>query len=107
MSESASGHAEAALETDNELEALSGLVRGLADERRLAQERLAQAIRSATVAETVIEWTVDYTANRKAFGHTIADFQNTQFKLAELKTKGILTEDEFSAKKAELLKKLV
>jgi membrane protease subunit (stomatin/prohibitin family) len=28
-------------------------------------------------------------------------------KLAELKTKGILTEDEFSAKKAELLKKLV
>lgn len=28
-------------------------------------------------------------------------------KLAELKTKGVLTEDEFSAKKAELLKKLV
>jgi hypothetical protein len=28
-------------------------------------------------------------------------------KLAELKAKGILTEDEFSAKKAELLKKLV
>ena len=53
---------------------------------KLAQERLAQAIRSATVAETVIEWTVDYTANREAFGGTIADFQNTQFKLAELKT---------------------
>jgi hypothetical protein len=28
-------------------------------------------------------------------------------KLGELKAKGILTEDEFSAKKAELLKKLV
>jgi membrane protease subunit (stomatin/prohibitin family) len=28
-------------------------------------------------------------------------------KLAELKAKGILTDDEFSAKKAELLKKLV
>jgi membrane protease subunit (stomatin/prohibitin family) len=28
-------------------------------------------------------------------------------KLADLKTKGILTEDEFAAKKAELLKKLV
>ena len=27
-------------------------------------------------------------------------------KLAELKTKGVLTEEEFSAKKAELLKKL-
>lgn len=57
---------------------------------KLAQERLAQAIRSATVAETVIEWTVDYTANRKAFGQTIADFQNTQFKLAELKTEAVV-----------------
>jgi alkylation response protein AidB-like acyl-CoA dehydrogenase len=53
---------------------------------KLAQERLAQAIRSATVCEAVIEWTVDYTAQRKAFGQTIADFQNTQFKLAELDT---------------------
>ena len=53
---------------------------------KLAQERLAQAIRSAVVAETVIGWTVDYTANRKAFGKTIGDFQNTQFKLAELQT---------------------
>jgi acyl-CoA dehydrogenase len=54
---------------------------------KLAQERLAQAVRSATVTETVIEWTVDYTAQRKAFGQTIADFQNTQFVLAELKAK--------------------
>ncbi len=53
---------------------------------KLAQERLAQAIRSATVAETVIGWTVDYVAQREAFGQTIADFQNTQFKLAELAT---------------------
>ena len=52
---------------------------------KLAQERLAQAIRSATVIETVIDWTVEYTAQREAFGQTIADFQNTQFKLAELK----------------------
>jgi alkylation response protein AidB-like acyl-CoA dehydrogenase len=35
----------------------------------------------------VIEWTVDYTAQRKAFNQTIADFQNTQFVLADLKTK--------------------
>lgn len=54
---------------------------------KLAQERLAQAIRSALVTETVIEWTVDYTAQRKAFGQTIADFQNTQFVLADLKAK--------------------
>jgi acyl-CoA dehydrogenase len=57
---------------------------------KLAQERLAQAIRSATVAETVVEWTVDYTANRKAFGRTIGDMQNTQFKLAELKTEAVV-----------------
>jgi alkylation response protein AidB-like acyl-CoA dehydrogenase len=57
---------------------------------KLAQERLAQAIRSAVVAETVVEWTIDYTANRKAFGKTIADFQNTQFKLAELKTEAVI-----------------
>jgi acyl-CoA dehydrogenase len=58
--------------------------------QKLAQERLAQAIRSAMVAETVIEWTVDYVAQRKAFGKTIADFQNTQFKLAELKTEAVI-----------------
>jgi acyl-CoA dehydrogenase len=57
---------------------------------KLAQERLAQAIRSATVAETVVEWTVDYTANRRAFGRTIGDMQNTQFKLAELKTEAVV-----------------
>jgi acyl-CoA dehydrogenase len=53
---------------------------------KLAQERLAQAVRSALVTETIIEWTVDYTSQREAFGKTIADFQNTQFKLAELQT---------------------
>jgi alkylation response protein AidB-like acyl-CoA dehydrogenase len=57
---------------------------------KLAQERLAQAIRSATVAETVVDWTIDYVANRKAFGGTIADFQNTQFKIAELKTEAVV-----------------
>ncbi|HMM09116.1 MAG TPA: acyl-CoA dehydrogenase family protein [Paracoccus solventivorans] len=57
---------------------------------KLSQERLAQAIRSATVAETIIEWTLDYTTQREAFGKTIFDFQNTQFKLAELKTQATL-----------------
>jgi alkylation response protein AidB-like acyl-CoA dehydrogenase len=57
---------------------------------KLAQERLAQAIRSATVTETVIEWTVDYTSERKAFGQTIADFQNTQFVLADLKARATM-----------------
>ncbi|PWR25278.1 acyl-CoA dehydrogenase family protein [Zavarzinia aquatilis] len=56
---------------------------------KLAQERLAQAVRSATVTETVIGWTADYTAERKAFGQTVADFQNTQFKLAELQAEAV------------------
>lgn len=57
---------------------------------KLAQERLAQAIRSATVSETVVDYTVAYTADRKAFGKTIGDLQNTQFKLAELKTEAVV-----------------
>ena len=51
---------------------------------KLAQERLTQAIRSIVVAERAIRWTVEYTRERKAFGGTIADFQNTQFVLAAL-----------------------
>jgi acyl-CoA dehydrogenase len=58
--------------------------------QKLAQERLAQAIRSATVAETVIEYTTEYVSQRRAFGKTIADFQNTQFKMAELKTEATI-----------------
>lgn len=51
---------------------------------KLARERLVQAVRSVTVAEQAIRWTVEYTSERKAFGGTIADFQNTQFVLAAL-----------------------
>lgn len=57
---------------------------------KLSQERLAQAVRSATVAEIIIEWTLEYTQQREAFGQTIFDFQNTQFKLAELKTQAMV-----------------
>jgi len=51
---------------------------------KLAHERLTQAVRSITVAEAAIRWTVDYTRERKAFGHALSDFQNTQFVLAQL-----------------------
>lgn len=57
---------------------------------KLSQERLAQAVRSATVAEMIIEWTLEYTQQREAFGQTIFDFQNTQFKLAELRTQAMV-----------------
>lgn len=55
----------------------------------LAHERLVQAVRSVTVAEVTIEQTVAYTSERKAFGTTIAEFQNTQFKLAELRAAAV------------------
>jgi len=54
--------------------------------QELPWERLIIAIRSVANAEAAIEWTLDYTRNRKAFGKSVFDFQTTRFKLAELKT---------------------
>ncbi len=54
---------------------------------KLAQERLMQSIRSAAAAEAAVDWTVAYTSERRAFGKFISEFQNTQFKLAELHAK--------------------
>jgi alkylation response protein AidB-like acyl-CoA dehydrogenase len=51
---------------------------------KLAEERLSIAVSAITVVETVLEWTIEYTKQRKAFGRTISDFQNTRFKVAEL-----------------------
>ena len=53
--------------------------------KELAQERLVQSIRAIASSEAALEWTVDYAIQRKMFGQTLADFQNTQFKLAEMK----------------------
>jgi acyl-CoA dehydrogenase len=53
--------------------------------KELAQERLVQAVRAVASAEAALEWTVDYSQQRKMFGQTLADFQNTQFKMAEMK----------------------
>lgn len=50
----------------------------------LPQERLSVALNAVASAEATIEQTVEYVKDRKAFGQRIADFQNTQFKLAEL-----------------------
>jgi len=51
---------------------------------QLAQERLVQAIRAVSAAEAALEWTRSYVAERKMFGQTLADFQNTRFTLANL-----------------------
>ncbi|MBA3981312.1 MAG: acyl-CoA dehydrogenase [Alcanivorax sp.] len=55
--------------------------------QELPQERLGIAINGLAMAESAFEHTVRYVKERKAFGKSIADFQNTQFKLAELHTK--------------------
>ena len=54
--------------------------------QELPQERLLIAIGAVASSEAALDWTVTYTRDRKAFGKPIAEFQNTRFKLAELKT---------------------
>jgi acyl-CoA dehydrogenase len=54
--------------------------------QELPWERLQIAVISIASAEAAIDWTVAYTRERKAFGQEIMKFQNTRFKLAELKT---------------------
>jgi acyl-CoA dehydrogenase len=52
----------------------------------LPQERLLVAITAVAGAEAALEWTLDYTRQRKAFGQPLAEFQHNRFKLAEIKT---------------------
>ncbi|WP_394729953.1 acyl-CoA dehydrogenase family protein [Altererythrobacter sp. GH1-8] len=54
----------------------------------LPQERLVIAMNAITGIEKALDVTVEYVKNRKAFGQTIWDFQNTQFTLADLKARG-------------------
>ena len=59
--------------------------------QQLPQERLVVAIRCATALEAALDETIRYTKERKAFGRSISDFQNTRFKLAEVKTLAMVT----------------
>ena len=52
--------------------------------RELPQERLSIAVYAMAGCESVMAQTVNYVKERKAFGKSIADFQNTQFTLAQL-----------------------
>jgi len=54
--------------------------------QRLPQERLTIAVSAIAAAEAALEWTIAYCKERMAFGQPIADFQNTRFKIAEMKT---------------------
>jgi acyl-CoA dehydrogenase len=53
---------------------------------KLQQERLVVALQVQVEAEEMLRLTIDYVKERKAFGQRIADFQNTQFKIAEMAT---------------------
>ena len=52
--------------------------------QELPQERLYIATAGTADMESILQQTVDYVKERKAFGQPIANFQNTQFKLAQL-----------------------
>ncbi len=52
--------------------------------QQLPQERLAIAITSMAAAQRAFDLTCDYVRDRKAFGQTVMDFQNTRHKLSDL-----------------------
>ncbi|MEX0604499.1 MAG: acyl-CoA dehydrogenase family protein [Marinobacter sp.] len=54
--------------------------------RELPRERITIACRAQAEAQRAFDLTVAYTKERKAFGKAIAEFQNTQFVLADMKT---------------------
>lgn len=54
--------------------------------KELAWERMMIGIMCIAGAEFALATTVDYVKQRKAFGKTVSSFQNTRFKLAEMRT---------------------
>ncbi len=57
---------------------------------KLAQERIVIAWQSMAMIERALSETIAYVRSREMFGQTLADFQNTQFKLAEFKTEATI-----------------
>jgi acyl-CoA dehydrogenase len=84
--------------------------------QELPRERLGIAGQGIAAAEGAFDITVDYVSERKAFGKSIGQFQNTRFKLAEVKTEIAInrayyekcadayTRNELSADDAAMLK---
>ncbi|MGK2866369.1 MAG: acyl-CoA dehydrogenase family protein [Mycobacterium sp.] len=66
--------------------------------QNLPQERISIAVMAAAAMEQVLEDTLQYTKERKAFGKPIGSFQNSRFTLAELATEATVIRimvDEF------------
>jgi acyl-CoA dehydrogenase len=53
----------------------------------LPRERLGIAAQAVASAEGALELTLDYVQERKAFGQSVGSFQNSRFKLADVKTR--------------------
>lgn len=58
--------------------------------QQLPQERLLIGTQAIAMIERALAVTIEYVKERKAFGKSIIEFQNTQFKLAELKTEAAI-----------------
>lgn len=52
----------------------------------LAEERLIAAVTNVASCHAAFDTTMDYIQQRTAFGKTLASFQNTRFKMAEMRT---------------------
>ncbi|ABM58674.1 acyl-CoA dehydrogenase family protein [Verminephrobacter eiseniae] len=57
--------------------------------QELAQERLIIALYAAVALERLLGLTLEYVKQRRAFEQTVWDFQNTKFKLADVKAQSV------------------
>jgi acyl-CoA dehydrogenase len=57
---------------------------------QLAWERLIIGLRAAESVHALLEETIAYTRERKAFGKSLLEYQNTRFKLAEVKAQATM-----------------
>lgn len=71
--------------------------------KQLGWERLVCAQAALVGMERAVELTVAYTKERSAFGKKVADFQNTQFKLAECRTQAVVARAFFDSLVAQVL----
>ena len=68
-------------------EILGGLGKGFANlMNELPRERLILGVGCVGAADGMMAQTIEYVTQRKAFGDTLARFQNTRYELAEMKT---------------------
>jgi len=60
--------------------------------QRLPQERIGAAVANIAHARQILDETIEYAKQRKAFGHAISSFQHNKFLLAELVTRAEITQ---------------